>query len=568
LPRIFFGKNMPYSNIQDPLLLAAVIGLYVIVLLGILYFALTRSNLTLRQQTRQIEALSIRMLDQGQALTNGLNGLRDEAARQAGLAREDSAARIAGVGQDIAQKIDLLANAQRGAFDGFAATLHEARAASDLAAKTAREEAGTSFGTFGALVTERLSEQARQQTARLDGFEARLLEHRTSTAEDSRALREEVNKAIGALSKSLLEGLETQGRGQTEGLSAAQTQIKDMTEANDRAALALRQTVEGRLDVLRQDNEAKLEQMRVTVDEKLQGTLEQRLGASFTQVNEQLERVFKSVGEMQTIATGVGDLKRVLTNVKARGTWGEATLGMLLEQAMTTEQYAQNVEVKPGSNQRVEYAIRLPNDGDTPVWLPIDAKLPIEDYERLIDASERADVAGIEAAQKGLEKAIRVAAKDISEKYIAPPHTTDFAIMFLPTEGLFAEVVRRPGLVDVLQRDHKVLVSGPTTLMATLTSLRMGFRTLAIQQRSSEVWQVLSNVKQEFEKFGGVLKKVEEKLDQAKNVVQQARTRENVLGRQLRAVESLPGSAPQAALPFVSPAELIEDVLDDLDGGA
>jgi DNA recombination protein RmuC len=559
---------MPYSNIQDPLLLAAVIGLYVIVLLGILYFALTRSNLTLRQQTRQIEALSIRMLDQGQALTNGLNGLRDEAARQAGLAREDSAARIAGVGQDIAQKIDLLANAQRSAFDGFAATLNEARAASDLAAKTAREEAGTSFGTFGALVTERLSEQARQQTARLDGFEARLLEHRTSTAEDSRALREEVNKAIGALSKSLLEGLETQGRGQTESLSAAQTQIKEMTEANDRAALALRQTVEGRLDVLRQDNEAKLEQMRVTVDEKLQGTLEQRLGASFTQVNEQLERVFKSVGEMQTIATGVGDLKRVLTNVKARGTWGEATLGMLLEQAMTTEQYAQNVEVKPGSNQRVEYAIRLPNDGDTPVWLPIDAKLPIEDYERLIDASERADVAGIEAAQKGLEKAIRVAAKDIGEKYIAPPHTTDFAIMFLPTEGLFAEVVRRPGLVDVLQRDHKVLVSGPTTLMATLTSLRMGFRTLAIQQRSSEVWQVLSNVKQEFEKFGGVLKKVEEKLDQAKNVVQQARTRENVLGRQLRAVESLPGSAPQAALPFVSPAELIEDVLDDLDGGA
>jgi DNA recombination protein RmuC len=555
------------SNIEDPLLFGAVIGLYALVLVALLYVVLTRSSVTLRQQTRQIEALSIRMLDQGQALSSGLNGLRDEIARQAGLAREDSAARIAGVGQDIAQKIDLLAGTQRGAFEGFAATLNEARAASDLAAKTAREEAGTSFGTFGSLVTERLSEQALLQTARLDGFAARLLEHRSATAEDSRALREEVNKAIGALSKSLLEGLETQSRGQIDGLAAAQAQILEMTGANDRAALALRETVQGRLDALRQDNEAKLEQMRVTVDEKLQGTLEQRLGASFTQVNEQLERVFKSVGEMQTIATGVGDLKRVLTNVKARGTWGEATLGMLLEQAMTIEQYAQNVEVKPGSNQRVEYAIRLPNDGDTPVWLPIDAKLPIEDYERLIDASERADVAGIEAAHKGLEKAIRVAAKDISEKYIAPPHTTDFAIMFLPTEGLFAEVVRRPGLVDALQRDHKVLVSGPTTLMATLTSLRMGFRTLAIQQRSSEVWQVLSNVKQEFEKFGGVLKKVEEKLDQAKNVVQQARTRENVLGRQLRAVESLPGSAPQAALPFVSEADLIEDVLDDLDGG-
>ncbi len=554
------------SHILDPLLLGSIIGLYVLILVIFLYVFLTRSSVALRQQTRRIEDLSVRVLDQGQALTSGLSVLRDETTRQGALAREDSAARIAGVGQDIAQKIDLLAGAQRQAFDGFAATLNETRAASDVAAKTAREEALTSFSTFGTLVTARLSEQAMQQTARLDGFAARLLEHRTATAEDSRALREEVNKAIGALSKSLLEGLETQGRGQTEGLSAAQTQIKDMTEANDRAALALRQTVEGRLEVLRQDNEAKLEQMRVTVDEKLQGTLEQRLGASFTQVNEQLERVFKSVGEMQTIATGVGDLKRVLTNVKARGTWGEASLGMLLEQAMSTEQYGQNVAVIPGSSARVEFAIRLPNDGDTPVWLPIDAKLPIEDYERLIDASERADASAIDTAQKGLERAIRVAAKDISEKYIGPPHTTDFAIMFLPTEGLFAEVVRRPGLVDALQREFKVLVSGPTTLMATLTSLRMGFRTLAIQQRSSEVWQVLSTVKQEFEKFGGVLKKVEEKLDQAKNVVQQARTRENVLGRKLRAVESLPGSGPQAALPFVSPADMIEDVMDDLDG--
>lgn len=557
---------MTASPIQDPLLLGAVVGLYVLVLLGLLYFALTRSSLTLRHQTRQIEALNTRILDQGQALSAGLLGLREEIARQAVQAREDSAARIAGVGQDMAQKIDLLANAQRGAFEGFAATLTDGRTASDLAATTARQEAATSFGTFGTLVTERLSEQARGQTARLDSFEARLLEHRTATAEDSRALREEVNKAIGALSKSLLEGLETQGRSQTEALSAAQNQIKELTLANDRTALALRETVQGRLDALRQENEAKLEQMRVTVDEKLQGTLEQRLGASFTQVNEQLERVFKSVGEMQTIATGVGDLKRVLTNVKARGTWGEATLGMLLEQAMSAEQYAQNVEVKPASNQSVEYAIRLPNDGDTPVWLPIDAKLPIEDYERLIDASERADVAGIEAAQKGLERAIRLEAKKIAEKYIAPPHTTDFAIMFLPTEGLFAEVVRRPGLVDALQRDHKVLVSGPTTLMATLTSLRMGFRTLAIQQRSSEVWQVLSSVKQEFEKFGGVLKKVEDKLDQAKNVVHEARTRENVLGRKLRAVETLPGSLPQSVLPFAAPTDLFEEVMDDSEG--
>jgi DNA recombination protein RmuC len=493
--------------------LIALIGLYALVILIALYFVLTRSNRPLSQLVRRIDDLNVRILDHGQGLQLGIGSVRDEAGRQNVLAREEMANRLAGISQELHRLIDLMATNQR---------------------------------------------------ERLDHFGVSLGEHRAATGEDSRALREEVNKAIALLSTSLLEGMTAQGRTQIEGLSQAQTQIKEMMEANDRAALALRQTVEGRLDVLRQENEAKLEQMRVTVDEKLQGTLEQRLGASFTQVNEHLERVFKSVGEMQTIATGVGDLKRVLTNVKARGTWGEATLGMLLEQAMSQEQFAQNVEVKPGSNQRVEYAIRLPNDGDTPVWLPIDAKLPIEDYERLIDASERADAVAVEAAQKGLEKAIRVAAKDISEKYIAVPYTTDFAIMFLPTEGLFAEVVRRPGLVDLLQREHKVLVSGPTTLMATLTSLRMGFRTLAIQQRSSEVWQVLSNVKQEFEKFGGVLKKVEEKLDQAKNVVQQARTRENVLGRQLRSVESLPGSSRQDALPFIDPADLLaNDTLDD-----
>jgi DNA recombination protein RmuC len=558
---------MSNLSVQDPILLGAIIGLYAVVLIAVFYFALTRSRLALRQQSRQIEALSIRLLDYGQNLNSGLGDMREEIGRQAAIAREDSAARIAGVGQDMAQKIDLLAGAQRTAFDGFATTLNEARVAGDLAAKIGREEAATSFATFGTLVTDRLSEQARQQTAQLDAFAARLLEHRQTTTEDSRALREEVNKAIGALSKSLLEGLETQGRGQIEGLAAAQSQIKDMTEANDRAALALRETVQGRLDALRQDNEAKLEQMRATVDEKLQGTLEQRLGASFNQVNEHLERVFKSVGEMQTIATGVGDLKRVLTNVKARGTWGEATLGMLLEQAMSNEQYEQNVEVNPGSGKRVEFAIRLPGDGDTHVWLPIDAKLPIEDYERLIDASERADAAGVETAQKGLERAIRLAAKDISEKYIAPPHTTDFAIMFLPTEGLFAEVVRRPGLVDALQREHRVLISGPTTLMATLTSLRMGFRTLAIQQRSSEVWQVLSSVKQEFGKFGDVLDKVEKKLSEAQKTVHDAGVRRRSVDRHLRTVESLPGSGPQAALPFVSPADLIEDVMDDLDGG-
>ncbi len=320
--------------------LMAVIGLYVLILLVTLFFALTRSNRPLTQLGRRIEDMNVRFVDYRQDLQTGITSVREEAARQNVQAREEMASRMAGIAQDLQRLIDVMSAAQR---------------------------------------------------ERLDGFGVSLAEYRAATSEDSRALREEVNKAIATLSSGLLEGMGAQGRSQTEGLAKAQTQFKEMMEANDRTALALRQTVEGRLDVLRQENEAKLEQMRVTVDEKLQGTLEQRLGASFNQVNEQLERVFKSVGEMQTIATGVGDLKRVLTNVKARGTWGEATLGMLLEQAMSQEQYAQNVEVKPGSNQRVEFAIRLPNDGDTPVWLPIDAKLPVEDYERLIDASERAD---------------------------------------------------------------------------------------------------------------------------------------------------------------------------------
>jgi DNA recombination protein RmuC len=483
----------------------------------LVWFALARSVRPVRTLSRRVEDFSVRLGDNAQALQAAMASLREDTRKEAASARADAAARIDGLGEGFQRFFDAIAQAQRDRLSQFAASLSEARAASDASAL---------------------------------------------------ALREEVNKAVGGLSSNLVESLTAQARAQTEALSLVQTQIKDMLEANERAALGLRQTVEGKLETLRQDNEAKLEQMRATVDEKLQGTLEQRLGASFTQVNEHLERVFKSVGEMQTIATGVGDLKRVLLNVKSRGTWGEATLGMLLEQAMAQEQYGENVEVRPGSGQRVEFAIRLPGDGESPVWLPIDAKLPIEDYERLIDASERADAAAVEVAQKGLERAIRLAAKDISEKYVCPPFTTDFAIMFLPTEGLFAEVVRRPGLIDALQRDHRVMVAGPTTLMATLVSLRMGFRTLAIQQRSSEVWQVLGAVKQEFGKFGDVLDKVEKKLGEAQKTVHDAGVRRRAVDRKLRDVEILPGTTPQAALPHLGPGEMIEEMFDDLEGEA
>jgi DNA recombination protein RmuC len=338
-----------------------------------------------------------------------------------------------------------------------------------------------------------------------------------------------------------------------------QLTLKQMGEQLGAGVADLRRAVEGRLDVLRSENAEKLEQMRLTVDEKLQGTLEQRLGASFKVVNDSLTKVYESVGEMQALAAGVGDLKRILTNVKSRGTWGEMALGNILEEILSADQFARNVEVRPRSNQRVEFAIKLPGDGQLPVWLPIDAKYPTEDYDRLHEATERGDLEAAETALRGIELRVRSAAKDICAKYIAPPHSTDFAVMFLPTEGLFAEIIRRPGLVDWLQRECRIMVAGPTTLVSLLTSLRMGFRTLAIQQRSSEVWRVLSAVKTEFEKFGGVLDKVQKKLEEAQKVVEDAGVRRRAVDKKLRDVEVLPEVEAASLVALVTPTALIED---------
>ncbi len=310
----------------------------------------------------------------------------------------------------------------------------------------------------------------------------------------------------------------------------------------DARAEALRLAVESRLKELQTTNETKLDEMRKTVDEKLHATLEARLGESFKQVSERLEQVHRGLGEMATLATGVGDLKRVLTNVKTRGGWGEVQLESLLEQTLTAEQFSRSVTTRPGSNERVDFAIKLPGraaDG-VPVWLPLDAKFPREDYERLIDASERGDVAAIEAAGRALEVAVKAQAKSIRDKYVEPPHTTDFGLMFLPTEGLYAEVLRRPGLADTLQRDYRITIAGPTTLTALLNSLQMGFKTLAIEQRSSEVWQVLGAVKTEFGKFGEVLDKVKKKLDEASGEIDKTGVRSRAIQRQLREVEAMP----------------------------
>ena len=328
-------------------------------------------------------------------------------------------------------------------------------------------------------------------------------------------------------------------------------QLQNLSESNARRMAEVRGTLEAQLALLQQTNSAKLDEMRQTVDEKLQTTLETRLGESFKQVADRLEQVHKGLGEMQTLAQGVGDLQRVLTNVKTRGIFGEVQLEALLEQVLTTEQYARQVETKPRSNQRVDFAIRFPgrSDDGTPVWLPIDAKFPREDYERLLDAHDRADAAAADIAARALESRIRSEAKSISECYLCPPHTTDFAILFLPIESLYAEVLRRPGLMDSLQRDYRVTLAGPTTLLAMLNSLHMGFRTLALEQQASEVWKVLGAVKTEFERYGSWVEKIREQVRKASDTLEIAQTRTNQMRRALKVVEALPEAQAQALLP-------------------
>jgi DNA recombination protein RmuC len=347
-----------------------------------------------------------------------------------------------------------------------------------------------------------------------------------------------------------LVGRDEQGRSLKQFADSMNQTLARLTESNAARMQEVRATLEAKIKDLQADNGARLEEMRKTVDEKLHATLEARLSASFQQVSERLERVHQGLGEMQQLALGVGDLKRVLTNVKTRGTWGEVQLEMLLEQVLTPEQYAKNVETIAGSGARVEFALKLPGqtDGGAPVWMPIDAKFPKEQYERLLEAADNADAEGVALAGRELERAVRVEAKTISEKYLSPPQTTDFAILFLPTEGLYAEVMRRPGLADELQRVHRISIAGPSTLSALLNSLQMGFRTLALEKRSSEVWQVLGAVKTEFSKFGDVLAATKLTLERAAKNIESAETRSRQMARKLKTVEALPSEAAQLLL--------------------
>ena len=364
---------------------------------------------------------------------------------------------------------------------------------------------------------------------------------RGESAEDSRRLREEVSRAQRAANEMVVKTIGEIGKVQQEGLEALEKRVKSISEANEIRFDKLRETVDAQLKLLQENNEKKLDQMRQTVDEKLQSTLEKRLGESFKLVSERLEAVQRGLGDMQNLANGVGDLKRMLTNVKARGTWGEFQLGDILGQILTPDQFAKNVQPKVDSGEIVEYAVRLPGPGDSSsIWLPIDSKFPQEDYQRLLDGAETADAVAVEKSTAALIRSIHSSAKEIAEKYIDPPHTTDFAIMFLPTEGLYSEVLRQPGMVEKLQQQHRVVVAGPTTLAAILNSLRMGFRTLAIEKRSSEVWTVLSAVKTEFGKFEEVLSKVKKQLDTASSTIAMTEVRTRAMDRKLRDVEDLP----------------------------
>jgi DNA recombination protein RmuC len=355
--------------------------------------------------------------------------------------------------------------------------------------------------------------------------------NRKESRESEKSIREELNNSIKNFGDSL------------------DKRIAELMNKNEIRLEKIRETLDSKMDILQKDNGEKLEKMRMTVDEKLQSTLEKRLGESFKLVSDRLEQVHKGLGEMQTLASGVGDLKRVLTNVKTRGTWGEVQLANLLEQLLTNEQYEKNVATKMGSADRVEFAIKLPGKDEQikQIWMPIDAKFPIEDYQRLITAQEKGSIEEVEILTKALENRIKSEAKDIYTKYIDPPYTTDFAILYLPIEGLYAEVTQRRGLAETLQRQYRVIVCGPNTIAALLNSLQMGFRTLVIEKRSSEVWSILGAVKTEFGKFGDLLEKTNEKLKQASNTIDDAARKSRTIERKLNKVQELPsGATPEA----------------------
>jgi len=465
----------------------------------------------------------------------------------------------------VLQKLDSVENSHARMERSVREEIGRNREESAAAARESRGELAANLKAVGDTLNQQIGTLTQTNDQKLGHLRETMENRLTLIQEDSTAklekiridsvaaaqkAREEVTTALKEFSESTVNTLKDMATSQRTQLAGFAEQIGKLTESNQQKLDALKDAVETQLKSIQTDNAKQLEQMRATVDEKLQGTLEKRLGESFKLVSERLEQVYKGLGEMQSLATGVGDLKKVLTNVKTRGTWGEFQLGAMLEQILTPDQYATNVATKDGG-ERVEFAIKLPGRGgekDEVVWLPIDAKFPVEDYQRLVEAQEKADPEAAEQAGRQLEIRIKQCAKDISDKYLLPPKTTDFGILFLPTEGLFAEVARRVGLPEYVQRQCRVVIAGPTTLWSILNSLQMGFRTLAIQERSSEVWKVLGAVKAEFGKFGAMLDGVKKKLDSASTTIEDAARKSRTIERRLRNVEVLPVGEAQTLL--------------------
>lgn len=496
-------------------------------------------------------------------LQQGLDSVRKTVDLQLTQGRAEQAKRLADTVNSLEQKFETLKSAIESqlqtASQQQSSVMRDLRTELTTALSKLIEQNDKKTDALKSSVETKLTQIQKDNEAKLESVREtvnrQLTESRNELAKGLAETVTSLEKKFEALKSSTETKLDSLGQQQSGAVKDSRTELtatlSKMAEQTDKKLDDVKGAVEAKLAQLQADNSTKLEEMRKTVDEKLQGTLEKRLGESFKMVSERLEQVHKGLGEMQSLAIGVGDLKKVLTNVKTRGTWGEVQLGNLLEQILAPEQFEKNVATRAGSADRVEFAIKLPGraeqDGKT-VWLPIDAKFPKEDYERLVEAAEQGNLEAVEQAARQLELRIRAEAADIHNKYIDPPNTTDFGILFLPTEGLYAEALRRLGLAESLQRDFRVVIAGPTTLAALLNSLQMGFRTLAIERRASEVWTVLGAIKTEFGKFGGVIEKVQKKLQEASNVIDDVVVRKKAMERKLRTVHELPAADATAII--------------------
>jgi DNA recombination protein RmuC len=570
----------------EPYALILIAGIVVVAILQILLL-LKKSGVDLISVSQGLQAVEKSQERMERSVRDELSKNREESATTGRDARVELSGNLKGMGDTLNQQIGALAQtidqkleAMRGTVenrltsiqDDGSKKLEQIRTDSASAAQKAREEVTEALRAFNDSTVNTLKDMGTNQRTQLadvlgqltkltettekkleaqkNTVDERLKQIQSESATGSKQLREEMSNALKSFNDSVLKAMTGMADTQQKQLTVFSEQLQNLTDSNQKNLATLRETVETKLRAIQEDNNKQLDQMRATVDEKLQGTLEKRLGESFKLVSDRLEQVHKGLGEMQTLATGVGDLKKVLTNVKTRGTWGEVQLGAMLEQILSPNQYAPNVATKDGG-ERVEFAIRLPGKGfekDETVWLPIDAKFPLEDYQRLVEAQEKADPEGADQAGKQLEARIKQCAKDISEKYLSPPKTTDFGILFLPNEGLFAEVIRRIGLSEYVQRQCRVVIAGPTTLWSILNSLQMGFRTLAIEKQSSEVWKILGAVKTEFGTFGTLLDGVKKKLDAASNNIEDAAQKSRTIERKLRKVQELPAAESIAVL--------------------